>query len=316
MGLSVCVIGTVFVDCKGFSCQKYYADGRNLGDIEFVHGGVGRNVAVNLSKMDLPVKLVSTIDKTAMGNEVIENLRKMNIDTTSILHAENNGMGMWLAIINEKGDLAGSISKMPDLDLLEKLISSDGDTIISEASHVILELDLNSSLTRKVIELCKTYNKPVYGIPGNLDIIMKNIDILPELECFICNDFEAGQIIGEELVELEVGDIQKELDNKFFTDNIKSRYTVVTLGSQGSIYHDGDCAETGYKEAIETEVVDTSGAGDAFFSGTVAGLIKGLPLDQAVLSGTRVASWTISSNKSICSDLRTKEKEEDNKLFA
>ncbi len=316
MDLSVSVIGTVFIDCKGFACNKYYPDGRNLGDIEFVHGGVGRNVAENLSKMDLPVKLVASIDNSSMGQEVIDTLKEKKVDTADVMRAEKDGMGMWLAIINEQGDLAGSISKMPDLSLLEELIKTKGESIIADSSHVILELDLNSKLTRDVLDLCIKLDRPAYGIPGNLDIIMKNLDLLPNLECFICNDFEAGQIINKDLNNLSLEEIKTQLEKHFFTDKLSSRYSVVTLGSLGSIYYNRDSGETGYRKAIETKVVDTSGAGDAFFSGTVAGLIKGLPLKNAVLSGTKVASWTISSNKSICSNLRDKEKEDNCKLFA
>lgn len=316
MDLNVSVIGTVFIDCKGFACDKYYPDGRNLGDIEFVHGGVGRNVAENLSKMDLPVKLIASIDNNSMGQEVIDTLNENSIDTADVMRAEKDGMGMWLAILNEHGELAGSISKMPDLSLLEELIKRKGEKVIADSSHVILELDLNSKLTRNVLDICIKLGKPVYGIPGNLDIIMKNLDILPDLECFICNDFEAGQIINKNLNNLPLEEIKMQLKKLLFTKELSSRYSVVTLGSMGSIYHNRDSGEIGYRKAIETKVVDTSGAGDAYFSGTVAGLIKGLSLKDAVMSGTKVASWTISSNKSICSNLRDREKGDDCELFA
>ncbi len=306
MDLNVMVIGTVFIDCKGFSHQKYYPEGRNLGDIEFVHGGVGRNVAENLVKLDLPVTLVSTVDDTAMGIEVIERLEQRKVDTSLIFKTENDGMGMWLALINECGDLVGSISKMPDLSLLEKLIENKGEEIVGKSSHIILELDLNENITRDVVNLCTKMNKPVYGIPGNLDIVMKNLDILPRLECFICNDFEAGKIIGRDLTGLKCEQVRELLEKCLFIEGKRSRYTIVTLGSQGSIYHDAVNNVVDHMPAVPTEVVDTSGAGDAFFSGTVMGLIKDLPIEEAVDCGTKVASWTISSFESICLDLKSK----------
>lgn len=309
MILNVRVIGTVFIDCKGFSHHKYYPDGRNLGDIEFVHGGVGRNVAENLAKLDLPLTLVSTVDKTALGNEVIDRLKQRNVDTSLILKTEKDGMGMWLALINECGDLVGSISKMPDLNLLEKLINERGEEIVEKSSHIILELDLNEKITGDVLNLCNKMNKPVYGIPGNLDIVMKNLDILPRLECFICNDFEAGNIIDKDLTGLDVNPAIELLKDNLFVEGKRSRYTIVTLGSQGSIYHDAGNNLVDHRPAIPTQVVDTSGAGDAFFSGTVMGLIKDLPIDKAVDCGTKIASWTISSSESICLDLKNKARE-------
>lgn len=311
MGLNVCVVGTVFMDCKGFSYNKYYPDGRNLGDVNFVHGGVGRNVADNLARLELPVTLVSTVDENALGKEVIENLEQKKINTSYIKKASGDGMGMWLAIINDNGDLVGSISKMPDLQLLEKLIAEEGKNIIGQSTHVILELDLNEQLTRDVLSLCKNAGKPTYGIPGNLDIVKKTLDLLPELECFICNDFEAGQIIKCELESLEIPEIEDILTRHFFTEELSAKYAVVTLGSRGSIFYDSTNNLTGHQKAIPIDVIDTSGAGDAFFSGTVAALIKNLSLQEAVFHGSQVASWTISCNESICYDLRTKAQGEE-----
>jgi len=315
LDLNVCVVGTVFIDCKGFSFNRYYPDGRNLGDISFVHGGVGRNVADNLARLELPVTLVSSVDKTAMGKEVIDNLKQKQIDTSYIMEAANDGMGMWLAIIDNNGDLVGSISKMPDLKLLEKLIDEQGRMIIDQSTHVVLELDLNEQLTRNVLNLCKEAGKPIYGIPGNLDIVKRNLDLLPELECFICNDFEAGQIINCDLGGIDLEEIKDLLVKNFFTEKLSAKYTVVTLGSRGSIYHDSNSNITGYQEAIPTDVIDTSGAGDAFFSGTVAALIRNLTMQESAYHGSKIASWTISCSESICYDLKNKAYGEDKFLL-
>ena len=43
--MSIVVVGAVFVDVKGFPEDLYLPTGRNAGEIKFVHGGVGRNVA-------------------------------------------------------------------------------------------------------------------------------------------------------------------------------------------------------------------------------------------------------------------------------
>ena len=53
-------------------------------------------------------------------------------------------------------------------------------------------------------------------------------------------------------------------------------------------------------EDATLQVKDTTGAGDAFFSGTVMALTKGMPLSEAVKYGSRLASLTISSDGSAC----------------
>ncbi|MFO8192363.1 MAG: PfkB family carbohydrate kinase [Bacillota bacterium] len=294
------VVGTIFVDCKGFAGKPYKADGRNLGEISFVHGGVGRNVAENLACLDLPVTLISTVDRTALGDEVLQRLYEKAVNTSMVKKVDKNGMGLWLALIDEKGDLAGSISQMPDLSLLEQYISARAENLFSKLSHVILELDLNEKINGFVLDLCRRLNKPVYGIPGNLDIILKKPEMLPQLECFICNVYEAEALVGRKMAGLAIKDIQEVLTEKFFLTALGSRYNVVTLGERGSIYYNRRSSTAGYLPAEIVEVVDTSGAGDAFFSGTVSGLVRRLPLGKAVTIGTKVASWTVSSAENNC----------------
>lgn len=85
-----------------------------------------------------------------------------------------------------------------------------------------------------------------------------------------------------------------------FTTRDGLQSMVLTLGERGSVYYDALTGEKAYQPAFKTEVVDSSGTGDAFFSGTVAGLIRNLPLSKAVVMGTRLASLTIQSEENTC----------------
>jgi pseudouridine kinase len=291
----VAVIGTVFVDCKGFAGSTYLPLGRNLGRVRFVHGGVGRNVAENLALLNCQTYFVSTVDDSALGREVADRLGQAGVKLDYLSFVRDGGMGMWLAVMDQNGDLAGSISQMPDLGFLEELIDKKGREIIEEATHVVLELDLNERISRKAIELARISGKRIYGIPGNLDVVMHNRDLLRNMDCFICNDIEIGRLLGTSLAGLGVGKIQDIL--VAFTTGAGLQSMVITLGERGSVYYDAKTGEKAYQPALKTEVVDSSGAGDAFFSGTVAGLIRNLPLGKAVVLGTRLASLTIQSEE-------------------
>lgn len=308
MSSFVSVIGTVFVDCKGFSKNEYIPTGRNLGSIQFVHGGVGRNVAENLANLELTTSFVSTVDSTGLGDEIIQRLKKSNAHT-EYLGKINQGMGMWLAVLDENGNLAGSISQMPQLDELERTIKTSGRKIVQQSSHIVLELDLNEQISKSVVELSLQENKPVFGIPGNLDVILSNISLLNQLECFICNDIEAGRLLKKSIDALSQDELIHELIAFVQTTGLRSM--VITLGENGSVYYDSRSKESGYQPVFPVKLVDSSGAGDAFFSGTVMGLVRGLSLKEAVVCGTKVAGWTIESQENNCPDLRNKYKEDE-----
>ncbi|PYI50805.1 carbohydrate kinase family protein [Paenibacillus flagellatus] len=301
MSLKATVIGTVFIDCKGFARDIYIPTGRNLGSIRFVHGGVGRNVAENLARMGVPTRFVSSVDATGLGQEVIERLRRTNADTQYVGAAEREGMGMWLAVLDHAGDLAGSISQMPDLGTMERIVAEHGDTIVRESSHLLLELDLNATISKRVLELAEKHGKPVYGIPGNLEVVLGHPELMRSLSCFICNHVEAERLLGVPVHELDEA-AQKEAMLAYLQRS-GLRSLVVTLGADGSVYASADTGEFGRQTVFPVNVQDTSGAGDAFFSGAAMGLMRGLPLRDAVVCGTKVAGWTIESPENNCERL-------------
>lgn len=302
MASFVSVIGTIFVDCKGFPQQNFNPTGRNLGTIEFVHGGVGRNVAENMANLELSTAFVSTVDDTGLGEEIKKRLVQAGINTKYLKSTPSEGMGMWLAILDENGDLAGSISQMPNLTTLENQFLKHGEEIINRSSHVVLELDLNETLTFHALKLAEQLHRPVYGIPGNLDVILKNPTVLQKLDCFICNNIEAEKIILGSFNDLDIeGKIQALID---YINLHQISSMVITLGEAGSIFYDSKSNESGYQPVFPVKLVDSTGAGDAFFSGTVMGLVRGLKLSEALVCGTKVAGWTIEYKENTCPDLK------------
>lgn len=299
---TVAVIGTVFVDCKGFSNQAFDPAGRNLGQVKFFHGGVGRNVAENLANLQIPVIFASTVDKTGIGQEVVTRLQNAQVDVNYMSFSETCGMGFWLALLDNTGDLAGAISQMPDLVNYQKYIFNKGKEIVKKATDVVLELDLNIDISRSIINWAKELKKPVYGIPGNLSVISAYPDILDSMDCFVCNNIEAAKLMNVKLETKNPGDIIAKLIS--FVDAHNMRSMVITLGSDGAVYYDSQTKLSGFQEIFPVDVIDTSGAGDAFFSGTVMGLVEGQPLKRAVAYGAKVASWTIQCKENTCPDLQ------------
>ena len=284
------VVGGVFVDVKGFAREKYLPLERNVGDVQVTAGGVCRNVAENLVKLGREARFVSMVDDNAIGREVREGLAAMGVDVEHVISAPN-GMGMWLAILDEKGDLAGSISRQPDFSALEAYLRENGDAILAEVDGVALEFDMNADISSRVMALAKRHGKPVYSIVGNMGVILKHPEYLHDVACFICNEMEAGRLFREDLTALEPEAMLEALKRGSAVAGIGAM--VVTMGPKGAVYVDNSTGEFGYCPPLDVKVVDTTGAGDAFFSAAVAALMSGAPLSQAVQEGTRLAAQTL-----------------------
>ena len=292
------VVGVTFVDVKGFSRNKYDPIGRNPGMVKIVHGGVSRNVVENFANVGMPVSFASMLEDTAIGRDVARRLENAGADLSDIVMAEHDGIGMWLVILDENGDLAGSISCMPDLEVLEKLFDEQGDRIISKAENIVLEIDTNERIAERVFELAEKYDKKIYAIVGNLSVILPHLEYLKRTDCFICNEVECGKIFGTDVENFDPKQMLEFLVPA--ANRLEIPSIVVTMGSLGSVYYDAVSGEKGICPAVPTRLVDSCGAGDAFFSGTVMALTKGMTLGEAVKYGSRLASMTIACEESAC----------------
>lgn len=294
--MGIVVVGTVFVDIKGFPYDVYNPTGRNAGTVEIVHGGVGRNVAEDIANVELRPTFVSMVDDTANGAEVLQKLGKHKVNTDYVAVAPDS-MGIWLVVFDNTGDLAGSISKRPDFSALDNMISEKGDEIFADADSIVLEVDLEKDIVKKVLHFAEKYNKKVFGVVSNMVIASQRRDFLQSMDCFVCNLQEAGILFVDDFSELSPDDLKTELLDRIKKAGIRSM--VVTMGSKGAVYASvgGEC---GYYPPEKVKVRDTSGAGDAFCAGVSIGLTYGKSLEESVRIGTHLAASVITISESTC----------------
>lgn len=290
------VVGFVFVDIKGFPVGRYNPRGRNLGKVGFIHGGVARNVAETIAGGGMPVTFASLTEDTAIGNDVVRRLDSRGVDTSCMMTVPSEGIGQWMVILNEKGDVAGEISCPPSVEALEALIKDKGEDMIRASDNVVIEIDTSAELSERVIALCKRYNKPVYTVVGNMSVILSRRDLVAALDCFVCNEVEAGRLFDADLSAHTSDEMLDVLRENF--PSVGCSAMVITMGEKGAVYIDGKSGDKGWCPPIPTRLVDSSGAGDAFLSGTVMGLTKGMPLSSAVRVGTLLAHRTIQTTES------------------
>jgi len=292
------VIGVVFLDIKGFPFHGYNSVGTNLGSIMMVQGGVSRNVAEDMANLGEKVSFVSMFDGDAFGNAAKERLLSAGVSLKNSLTTPEKGMGMWLAVFDDKGDLAGSVSHMPPPRPMEELFEEKGDEIIRNAKNIVLEVDLSETLTERVLELAEKYEKDVYVIVANMSVILQRPDFLARTKCIILNEIEASRLFGMQLRSAAPEEVLKNVLPA--AKDLGLKQLVVTMGALGSAYMDFERGVSGLCPAVPCKVVDTTGAGDAFFSATVEALSRGIPLERAVQCGARLASLTLETSESSC----------------
>lgn len=294
--MGIVVFGAVFVDIKGYPLSQYIPGGRNVGRVVEVHGGVSRNIVEDIANVELRPTFVSLVDESGTGADVIAKLKRHHVNT-SYMRKTKDGLGSWLAIFDNSGDVVASISKRPDLSEIGNILDDYGDEIISQADSVVVEIDMDSSILRKIFKLAEKYHKEVYAAVSNMSIAMERRDLLAKCGVVVCNQEEAGLLFScsydgkspEEMVEI----LKQLLQSSGF------KSMVVTLGAQGAVYATKG-GEAGYVPAWNVDVIDTTGCGDSFFAGVAIGLTYGKTLKESCGIGTRLAASVIATRENVC----------------
>ena len=294
--MGIVVIGATFVDIKGFPEDTYIPTGRNVGRVEYIHGGVARNVVEDIANVELRPTFLGIVDETPLGEDVVKKLKSHKVNTDYILTIPN-GMGTWLAVFDNNGDVAGSISSRPNMLPLVDLLEEKGDEIFSQADSVVMEVDLDKEIVKLTLDLAQKHNVKVFGLVSNMSIAAKRRDFLRSFDCFICNQLEAGLLFLDDYTGNTPEQMRQILADKVVQAQIPSM--VVTMGDQGAVYATQD-GESGVCPARKVQVKDTTGAGDAFCAGVSIGLTYSKTMAESIEIGSILAASVITSSENVC----------------
>ena len=158
----IVVIGAAFVDIKGYPYAQYISGGRNSGKVVEVHGGVARNIVEDIANVELRPTFVTVLEPKGISNDVEDKLAKHKVNTEYIKRSEG-GLGTWLAVFDNSGDVVASISKRPDLSRIADILDDKGDEIFKYADSIAVEFDVDVPVLKKVIALAEKHGKKLYA---------------------------------------------------------------------------------------------------------------------------------------------------------
>ncbi len=294
--MGIVVVGAVFVDIKGSPEDIYIPNGRNVGRVEHIHGGVGRNVAEDIANVELRPTFVSLVDDSGTGSDVLHKLRTHKV-CTDYIRQTPDGMGTWLAVFDNRGDVAASISKRPNLSPIGNILDIHGDEIFAGADSIAVEIDMDKDVVKRVFKLAQKHGKKVYAVVANMSIAVERRDFLQLCDCFVCNQQEAGILFSDDYMDRTAAEMEDILAEKVKRAQIPSM--IVTLGENGAVYADSK-GDRGFCPARRINVKDTTGAGDAFFAGATIGLTYGKSLKEACDIGAYLAASVITTSENVC----------------
>jgi len=247
-------------------------------------GGSAANTIVGLARLGLKTGYIGKVAKDREGKLLLEEFRKEGIDISGIIVAEKGHSGTVLGFVDEKGERALYVAPgvNDEIEFEEINLSYAGNTEILHLTSFVGEKPFEAQ--KRLIEAISK-DVLVSFDPGTL-YARKGFEKLKHI-------LKRAHIILPSRDEIEniTGRNYKEAAKLLLEIGIN--IVAVKLGEKGCYVTDGK--EEHFIEAFKVEVVDTTGAGDAFDAGFLYGLLKGKDLYECGRLGNFVASRCIAN---------------------
>lgn len=247
-------------------------------------GGKGFNQGVAAHKAGADVLMVTKLGKDSFANVALETMDRLRMNKDHVFTTERTETGIALILVDEKSSqneilivpgACATISK-EDIDSLEETIKG--------SEYVLLQLEVNQDANERIADMANRYGCRV--IMNSAPYAPMTDEFLSKLYMVTPNEVEAEEITGVPVNDLEGA---KRAAAYFRDRGVKK--VVITLGARGVFISDGETEDI--IPAFQVEVVDTTGAGDAFNGGLLAALSKGQPIPDAVRFGQAVAALSV-----------------------
>lgn len=237
-------------------------------------GGKGLNQSVALARAGAEVYHAGSVGPD--GDFLLKYLKKNGVNVDHILVGDT-ATGHAIIQLDEKGQnciiIYGGANTQITTEHIEKVMES-----FDENDVILMQNEINNG--RYIVTKAKEKGMTVVLNPSpvtNLDMPLELVDY------FLLNEHEAAALFHKESIYEIVDEMRKTYPRAKF---------VLTLGGDGVIYIDKD--DMVKKDAIKTQVVDTTAAGDTFTGFFLSALLEKGDVDAALDIATKAASVAIS----------------------
>ena len=276
----ILVIGGSNIDIQGFPKEKLIQRDSNIGTVKMSLGGVGRNIAENCARLGVPTRLMSVIGDDPYGQKILKEAQAigLNMQDTVVLSGESTST--YLSILDETHDMAMAINHMDSIEKLTVEHIRAKRSIIEHAQLVVLDTNLPQAV---LDHLLTQYPKTKFFVDTvSTKKALKIKDHLKNIHTLKPNRMEAEVLTGssEKTPLLELG------------SQLKCKRSFISLGSQGVQVFEGKTHLHFPTKPIE--VVNATGAGDAFMAGLVYAYLKGYDIKETCLTAMAASRLALS----------------------
>ena len=278
----IAVCGGVNIDIGGRSAAPLVAGDSNPGTIRTSLGGVGRNIAHDLSLLGANVKLLTALGGDEGARRIRESCRALGIDLAFSMAVPEAATSAYLYIDGPDGEMALAVSDMTIYERLTPDWFASVLPVLNAAEAVVLDANLPEESLTYIAEHCAA---PLLADPVSAAKAPRLRRALGRLTALKPNRLEAEALTGIPVTD-DAG-LMAAADALLATG---LRRLCITLGPDGVLAAEGT-TRLRLKNPPHRPG-DASGCGDAFTAALAWAAVRGADLRESALLGLAAAALT------------------------
>ena len=289
----IAVIGGMNMDIGGFPEGSLIVGDSIPGRVHMSPGGVGRNIAENAARLGLDVSLISAVGDDANGRILLDDCRAKGIRTDGIHIDGGRRTSVYLFVGDVRGDMHCAINDME----IQRTLTPDFLATRLDALNAMDAVAMDANLPEETIRyLAESLKVPLFADAVSAAKVGKLRGALRHLHCLKPNRIEAEQLTGMRIQSLEdAAEAAKRLNGA----GVKRVF--LSLGLQGAV-----CAEEEsccFVPCAAQDVVNASGAGDAFTAALIWAHCEGLGLKESGAAGMAAARIAVAAIEAVSPEM-------------
>jgi ribokinase len=248
------------------------------------NGGKGANQAAAAALLGASVAFLGRVGDDEFGEPLVQALQEKGIDTSLVERASGNSTGAAFITVTPDGENAITVAPGANRSLTPEDVDAAADAI-GDARVFVAQMEIPVQSVLRAVEVAAEQGTralvnlaPTFEVPQEL---------LEKLDPLVVNEHEAAFLLGR-----QVEGVDGALSAAPELLSSGPRSAVITIGEDGAVLADGESVD--HLPAPEVEVVDTTGAGDAFVGALATQLARGASLREAVAYAVRAGAAAVT----------------------
>ena len=288
-GTYATVVGGVNIDIGGQSFAPLVDRDSNPGRVTVSLGGVGRNIAHNMSLLGLEVRMLTAMGDDVHAQQVAASCSEQGIDITHALQVPGGATSTYLYLADPDGDMALAVSDMEICKAITPQYLAANLGILNNSQVVVVDTNIPQ---RSLEYLANNCTAPIFCDPVSQPKAEKLRTILGKLHTLKPNRLEAELLSG---IPIRTVEDAKAAAAVLLSTGMHRVF--ISLGAEGVLAADRE--KMLHLPCCPVQVVNATGAGDAFMAGLVWAYLIGTDLRGSAMAGLAAGAVALEGRETI-----------------